>query len=104
MYIQDEKQKIVGNLDVPGNWGEQYDTSQMWTSVVILPQIGGYVTYDGKSYVILTVSAYLEKMDPSDITEKMGITVLCRILRVTDEGDDAGEPTIEVHSADLTLI
>jgi hypothetical protein len=104
MYIQDENQKIVGNLDVPGDWDTTYDTSQMWTSVVILPQIGGYVTYMGKSYVILSTVTYQEKMDPSDVSEVTCITTLCNILRITDDGDDAGEPSIEVRASQITLI
>lgn len=104
MYIQGDKQQILGNLDISGEWDKAYDTSQMWTNVVVIPEIGGYVTYAGKSYRILSTVTYQEKVDPSDITEKAEITTICRILRIDDEGDDLGEPSIEVRAGQLTLI
>lgn len=98
MYIQDEKQKIVGNLDISGEWDETYQTSRMWTIVMILPQIGAYVTYKGKSYVILSTRTY---QDDSDIQTE------CHILPISDEGDDISSPDnpLKVVNADeLELI
>jgi hypothetical protein len=104
MYIQDEKQKIVGNLAISGEWGECYQTSRMWTNVLVLPEIGAYVTYQGNPYRILTIRVYLDKVDAEDVTEKTGNTIICRILRITDEGDDMGESPIEVKAYELALI
>jgi len=101
MYVQDKKQKIVGNLPDVDKWDEVYDTSRMWTIVAILPQIGALVTYQGKSYEILSTATYQEQPNIPGI---LHVTTFCTILRVTDEGDDAGEPTIAVIADELTLI
>lgn len=101
MYIQDEKQMIRGNLDIPGNWDEQHQTSQMWTLVVILPEIGAFVTYQGKSYVIISTVTYQEQ---SDEIGKSVITTICDLLRINNKGKDMGEPTIKVRATDLALI
>lgn len=98
MYIQDEKQKIVGNLDIPGEWDELYQSSRMWTIVLVMPQIGAFVTYQGKPYVITRTETHQEE------GAIPAITTFCVILRITDEGDDAGEPTIMVRSDELELI
>jgi hypothetical protein len=98
VYVQDENQKIVGNLEISGKWDESFQASQMWTIVLILPEIGAYVTYQDKSYVILSTATFQEELD------KPVITTICDMLRITDEGDDAGEPTIKVNSDELTLI
>lgn len=108
MYIQDEKQKIVGNLDITGNWDETYQASQMWTFVLILPQIGAFVTYKDKSYVILSTQTYQEDSGESYVfMPKAVITTICRILPISDEGDDISgpdNPVIDVKADELTLI
>lgn len=98
MYIQDENQKIRGELDIPGEWDKSYQSSQMWTIVLVMPEIGAYVTYQDKSYVILSTQTYQEELS------KPTITTFCDILRVNDEGDDMGEPTIKVKADELALI
>lgn len=98
MYIQDENQKIVGNLPDVDKWGGTYDTSRMWTNVVIIPQIGAFVTYEGESYVITRTITYQEQMDSPVIT------TMCRITRIDDEGDMLPIEAIEVFSDELTLI
>ena len=104
MYIQDDKQMIRGNLDIPGNWNESYLSSQMGTIVMILPTIGTFVTYEGKSYAIMTVTTYQEEGSEPD---KAVITTICRILPIDDEGDDCSSPDnppISVKADELTLI
>ncbi len=98
MYIQDKNQKIVGNLDIEGKWDESYQASQMWTLVLILPEIGAFVTYQDNPYVILSSTTYQEEVD------KPVITTICRILRIDDNGDDAGLSPITVKADELTLI
>lgn len=98
MYVQDEKQQIVGNLPDVDKWDISYDSSRMWTLVVIIPQIGALVTYEGKSYEILSTRTYQENYDKPDIT------TLCRLLRISDEGDDMGEEPITVRADELALI
>jgi hypothetical protein len=105
MYVQDEKQKIVGNLPDVDEWDVSYDTSRMWTIAVILPQIGALVAYRGKSYEILSTTTYQEQSGQTGPFIRKGeFATLCSILRVTDEGEDAGEPTITVRADELTLI
>jgi|SRR5215831_5147737 len=101
VYIQDKSQKIRGNLDISGNWDEYYDASQMWTLVAIIPEIGALVEYQGKSYEIVSTRTFQEKVD------KVVITTFCRILPISDEGDDISgpdNPVIEVQADELTLI
>lgn len=98
MYIQDKNQKIVGNLDIPAKWDESYDSSQMWTVVVILPQIGAFVTYKEEPYIILSTTTYQE--DVANPT----YTTMCRIYRINDEGDDLPIEPITVKADELTLI
>lgn len=105
VYIQDENQKIRGEMDIPGEWDETYLTSQSGTLVLILPQIGAFVTYQDKSYVILSTETYQEDCgEPAPFLPKYAIVTFCVLLRITDEGDDAGDPTIRVKAGDLELI
>lgn len=101
MYIQDESQRIVGNVDTNGNWDEVLETSQMWTIMAILPEIGAYVSYRGEDYVIARTVTYQEE---SDENGKSVITTICRILRIDDEGDQLPIEGIEVKATELTLI
>lgn len=101
MYIQDENQKIIGNLDIPGEWDENYQPSQMSTLVVIIPQIGAYVTYREEEYVILSTVTYQEEADNDG---KSVITTLCRISRIDDEGDLMPIEGKTVRATELTLI
>lgn len=101
MYIQDEKQKIVGNLDIEGKWGESYQSSQMWTLVFILPEIGAYVTFQDESYVILRTETFQEEGPESG---KSVIVTKCLLLRINDEGDDMGKEPIWGYSDELELI
>jgi hypothetical protein len=99
MYIQDEKQKIVGNLPNVDKWDVSYNSSRMWTMVVILPQIGALVAFKGKSYEILSTETYQEQSDKKGV-----FTTFCVILEITDEGDDAGNPSIRCRADELALI
>lgn len=68
---------------------------------VEIPQIGLFYAYQGKEYEVLRTTTYQEKRDGSFIPD---FTTICVILRITDEGEDAGDPTIEVNSDELTEI
>jgi len=101
MYVQDENQHIVATWDEEFVWDKSYRCSQMWTLAVILPEIGALVAYEGNSYEILSTVTYQDKV--GDLRKSV-ITTKCDILRVTDEGDDAGDPVITVNADELELI
>lgn len=98
MHIYDDKQMNRGNLDISEKWDTVAQTDQMWTIVVVIPQIGAFVTYRGESYVILSTATYQEQLDPADIT------TLCRIARIDDEGENLPIPLITVRADELELI
>lgn len=98
MYVQDENQRNLGELDISGEWNETYQTSRMWTILHVMPQIGAFVTYQGKSYVITRTETHQHhEANPP-------ITTFCRILPIDDEGEETGEATIMVKSDELKLI
>lgn len=63
-------------------------------TTVEIPQVGIYCEKDGKSYEILKVTTYQE-IEPGSYF-KTQFTTHVELLRVNDEGDDLGEPTITV--------
>ncbi len=65
---------------------------------VEIPLAGTFCAYRGKEYEILSTTTYQEKKGDSLIPV---FTTICLILEVTDEGDDAGEPTLSVNSVDI---
>jgi hypothetical protein len=96
VYVQDEKQRIVGELDDRCKWDTTFQTSQMWTLALILPEIGAFVTYQDKPHVILSTQTYQE-----DYT---GVVTFATISEITGKGDDAGKPSITVRADELALI
>lgn len=103
LYETDNFDKPVEEV----NWGKGYATGQVTTIAVIVPRIGTHVEYQGKWYIVLQTTAYVE--DTGEAVKaieypKMDITVHCRILRIDDEGEDAGEEAITVNSDELTEI
>lgn len=98
MYVQDEKQRNVGNLDIPDGWAGTYDTSRMWTIIHVMPQIGALVTYQDQAYQIIRTETHQEE----DVNPR--ITTFCVIVRIDDEGDQLDIESIMVKADELTLI
>lgn len=94
MHIYDNRQMPAGSVKTD-KWDDWYRGDKMWTLVVILPEIGAFVTYEGKSYNILKTSTY---------QEETGIVTKALILRIDDEGEDMGEEPIWVMADELALI
>lgn len=72
---------------------------------VQIPLIGTIVTYQDKMYEVLSTVTYQERN--TQIGQNPWIptfSTYCTLLEVTDEGDDAGKPHIEVRSDNVTEI
>lgn len=98
MHIYDDKQMNRGHLDISEKWDTVAHTDQMSTLVVIIPEIGAFVTYRGESYEIISTQTYQEGWDVPNIT------TLCRITRIDDEGDQMPIESITVRADELELI
>jgi hypothetical protein len=66
------------------------------TISVEIPKIGTRVTYAGELWEILYTTTYQE-----DITV---FVTICRILRVSDNGEDLGFPAESAYSDKLTIV
>jgi|SRR6185369_2387941 len=94
--------------DMSGIWDKSDEGTQLGTIVVKIPRIGTYVTYLGKSYEILKCATYQE-IDPNSDNSGLFLTnvvftTFVTLLPINDEGDETGEPTIEVKSDKVRLI
>lgn len=91
--------------DMSGVWDVATETGQLGTIQVIIPRIGSYVAYEGKTYEILSTATHQEQSGNDGIwLPKVQITTFCTILELTDECEDAGNPTIVVKADELTVI
>lgn len=100
MHIYDNRQMSAGSVK-SDLWDEWYRGDKMWTLVLILPEIGAFVTYEGESYVIGATTTYQEESGKPD---KPDITTKCRIHRIDEEGNDLPIEAIWVNADELTLI
>lgn len=78
----------------------------METTVKLL-KVGLFVTYDGKSWYILSSQAN-EEIDPNSTQSAAKLpetvmTVKYLLLRVSDEGDDLGELPIWVNGDEVEV-
>ncbi len=99
-----------GNLDKSVDrveTGKWYVTGGIAPIAVIIPRIGVYVTYEGKSYVVLRTTTYQEDSGvPVKAIEypKPDITTKCLLLRIDDEGEDMGEEPIWARVEEIDYI